>query len=153
MLQIQCHKVQESKRGPGQAVSQAGVTQFGSSQGEWGRLRLCCQNATRGDGLMLRKVNSGWPSRPAGRLGRAATRFDIIGSQETVTVHSLICERRVSVPRGPERCRILSLRDPTGAEHTVGPPSDTIQPTGIRMHCDDTLASPLAGDYASFSVA
>src|SRR5258708_5815958 len=35
----------------------------------------------------------------------------------------MIDDARVQLPFGPERCRILSLRDPTGALHTVGPPS------------------------------
>src|SRR5579862_2174519 len=65
----------------------------------------------------------GWPSRPEGRLGREATRFDTVRHRMARWLSARRDLRMdVKVQNDAERCRILSLRDPTGAEHTVGPP-------------------------------
>jgi hypothetical protein len=50
-------------------------------------------------------------NRFRGRLGRVATRFDIIGSGKSRTDHSQMRDGGVPLPFGSERCRILSLRD------------------------------------------
>src|SRR6185369_12263856 len=42
--------------------------------------------------------SAGWPSRPVGRLGRVATRFDTIRSRATTVVHSLTGERWIPLP-------------------------------------------------------
>src|SRR5258707_5105452 len=66
---------------------------------------------------------SGWPFRPEGRPGRAATRSCIIREQSRRRRHSRVSsESNDYGPFESEWCRFLSLRDPTGAAHAVGPP-------------------------------
>jgi hypothetical protein len=71
---------------------------------------------------------------PPRAAGRAAKRFRTIRFRKSITDHSPIRDCRVPLTHALERRRILSLRDPTGAEHPVGPPSHTVPPPGKRVH-------------------
>jgi hypothetical protein len=60
------------------------------------------------------------PSRAGG--SRSDKKPASSGLRVVPSVHSQVGERKSWLPIGAERCCFLSLRDPTGAQLTVGPP-------------------------------